>query len=103
NGLVGPRPIPLDDLDRVDRHLPLGELDRLARAGHRVGAAARDLDGAVVGWPLTDRAAERVERGFGRIARGGRTLGRRESALEVVGRRGGAEADRRPVALAITE
>ena len=36
----------------MDGHLALGELDRLAGAGHRVGAAATDLDRAVCGRPL---------------------------------------------------
>ena len=43
----------------VDRDLPLGELDGLAGAGHRVGAPAADLDRRVGRRALRDRAGQR--------------------------------------------
>ena len=58
----GSRAVPLDEVERVDRHVARRELDRLAGPGHRVGPPAGDLDRAVGRRALLDRAAERGQR-----------------------------------------
>ena len=83
----------------MDRDLAGRELDRLPRACELVRAPTGDLDRAVVGRDLADRAGERGQRGGQRVAGDRRPLDRRPLAVDVVGRRPLAEAHRGPVAL----
>ena len=54
----------------------VGELDRLAGTGHRVGPPAADLDRAVGRRSLRDRAGQAGERRLDRLARRRRPVGR---------------------------
>ena len=87
----------------MDRDLARRELDGLARPRERVGPAAADLDRAVGRRALRDRAGQPGECRLDRLARRGRSVGRRQLALEVVGRRRRAEADRRAIGLPIAQ
>ena len=91
--------VPVDEVERVDRDLARGELDGLARARELVRAPSRDLDRAVVGRDLADRAGEGGQACDHGVAGDRRAVNRRPLAVDVVRRRPLAEADRRPVAL----
>ena len=78
----------------MDRHLALGELDGLARARHRVGPAAADLDRAVGRRPLRDRADEPGECRLDRLA--GRRRTRRPGSARPRGRRSWTRRRSRP-------
>ena len=79
--------VPGHEVERVDRDLARRELDRLARPRHRVRPAAADLDRAVRRRALRDRAGQPGSAASTACARRRRSVGRRELALEVVGRR----------------
>ncbi len=76
---------------------------RAAGPGEGVGPATGDLDRGVVRGDLDDRPAKGRQGGFQGRPIEGRTGDRAQLAIEVVGRRGGTEADRRPVLLAIAK
>ena len=68
---------------------------------HLVGAAALHANRGVVGRHLLDPAPELGQGGLHGSPVGGRSLPRGQLAVEVVGRRAGAEGDHRPVRLVV--
>ena len=87
----------------MDRDLARRELHGLAGPGHGIGPPAGDLDRAVRRRPLQDRTGQSGECRLDRRACRRGPLARRQLALEVVGRRRGAETDRRAVGLAVAQ
>ena len=93
--------IPVEEVDGVDGHRSLGQLDGLPGPGHGVGPSTGDLDGGEGRGSLLDRPGQTRKRRLDGLAGRRGSVTRGQLALEVVGRRRGAEADRRPIGLVV--
>ena len=93
------RVVPFQHRQLVDGHVAGRQLHRLAGSRHLVGTPPGDLDRAVDGRHLAQRAGHPGQGRLDRRAGDRRALDRRAVAVDVVRRGGLAEADRGPVPL----